>query len=128
MLKPNDLPLVCLPLELPVEAVAELLEFLHELTNALERHYAAQLKDHYDALTSAARARRLAVLTYCLCDQTAPADQRLVMPSSGHSAPNLKMTRFCNPANTAVSQIDQSSGRRVVRLVLVRIVLAQMFL
>jgi len=53
MLQPNDLPLVCLPLELPPEAVAELIAFLHELTEALERHYGAGLKRHYDALASA---------------------------------------------------------------------------
>ena len=55
MLQPNDLPLICLPLELPPEAVAELLDFLHELADALERHYGAQLKRHYD---TTARARR----------------------------------------------------------------------
>lgn len=49
MLTPNDMPLVCLPLELPVEAVAELIDFLHQLTEALERHYGAELKRHYDA-------------------------------------------------------------------------------
>ena len=47
MLKPNDLPLVCLPLDLSDEAAAELVEFLHELTEALERHYCAQLLRHY---------------------------------------------------------------------------------
>ena len=56
MLKPNDLPLVCLPLELPAEAVAELVDFLHELPEALERHYGAELKRHYDALDSARHA------------------------------------------------------------------------
>ena len=56
MLTPNDLPLVCLPLDLPVEAVAELIDFLHEFTEALERHYGAELKRHYDALASAPRA------------------------------------------------------------------------
>ena len=55
MLKPNDLPLLCLPLELPAEAVAELIDFLHEFAEALERHYGAQLKRHYDALASAQR-------------------------------------------------------------------------
>jgi len=53
MLQPNDLPLVCLPLNLPPEAVAELIAWLHELTEALERHYGAALKSHYDALASA---------------------------------------------------------------------------
>ena len=56
MLQPNDLPLVCLPLDLPVEAVAELIDFLHEFTEALERHYGAELKRHYDAIARAQRA------------------------------------------------------------------------
>jgi len=47
MLKPNDLPLVCLPLDLSDEAAAQLVEFLHELTEAIERHYAAQLKRYH---------------------------------------------------------------------------------
>ncbi len=47
MLRPNDLPLICLPTALPDEAAVELLEFLHELIEALERHYAAQLRRHY---------------------------------------------------------------------------------
>lgn len=42
-MQPNDLPLLCLPMELSDEAAARLIEFLHELTEALERHYAAQL-------------------------------------------------------------------------------------
>ena len=49
MLKPNDLPLVCLPVDLSDEAAAKLLEFLHELTEALERHYGAQFKRYYSA-------------------------------------------------------------------------------
>jgi hypothetical protein len=56
MLQPNDLPLVCLPLDLPVEAVAELIDFLHEFTEALERHYGAELKRHYNAIARAQRA------------------------------------------------------------------------
>lgn len=55
MLTPNDLPLVCLPLELPAEAAAELIDFLHELADALERHYGAELKRHHDAKTHARR-------------------------------------------------------------------------
>ena len=47
MLKPNDLPIVCLPIDLSDEAAAKLVEFLHELTDALERHYCAQLKRYY---------------------------------------------------------------------------------
>lgn len=56
MLQPNDLPLVCLPLDLPPEAAAELIAFLHELADALERHYAAGLKRHYDAIARAQRS------------------------------------------------------------------------
>ena len=55
MLQPNDLPLVCLPLELPPAAASELIAFLHELTEALERHYGAELKRHYAAIDSAPR-------------------------------------------------------------------------
>ena len=47
MLKPNDLPLVCLPIDLSDEAAAALIEFLHELSEALERHYAAQRMRYY---------------------------------------------------------------------------------
>jgi hypothetical protein len=46
-MQPNDLPIVCLPLELSDEAAAGLIEFLQELTTALERHYYAQLRRHY---------------------------------------------------------------------------------
>lgn len=56
MLQPNDLPLVCLPLDLPPEAAAELIAFLQELTEALERHYGAGLKRHYDDIATAQRA------------------------------------------------------------------------
>jgi hypothetical protein len=42
-MEPNDLPIVVLPLELSDESAAILIEFLHNLTDALERHYAAQL-------------------------------------------------------------------------------------
>jgi hypothetical protein len=49
MLQPNDLPIVCLPLELPPAAAAELVAFLHELADALERHYGAQIQHHYEA-------------------------------------------------------------------------------
>jgi hypothetical protein len=47
MLKPNDLPLVCLPVDLSDEAAAQLVEFLQEITEAIERHYAAQLRRYY---------------------------------------------------------------------------------
>jgi hypothetical protein len=45
-MEPNDLPIVCLPLNLSDESVASLIEFLHELIEALERHYAGQLLRH----------------------------------------------------------------------------------
>jgi len=48
MLQPNDLPLVCLPIDLSDEAAAKLVEFLHEFTEALERHYCGQLRRYYD--------------------------------------------------------------------------------
>ena len=38
MLKPNDLPLVCLPVDLSDEAAAKLVAFLYEITEALESH------------------------------------------------------------------------------------------
>jgi hypothetical protein len=55
MLKPNDLPLVCLPIGLSDEAAATLVEFLHELTETLERHYGAQLTRYYHATDIAQR-------------------------------------------------------------------------
>ena len=57
MLEPNDLPLVCIPLELPAPAAAELIEFLHQLPAALERHYAGALLCHQTDLATARRAR-----------------------------------------------------------------------
>lgn len=42
-MEPNDLPIVCLPLELSEESAAALIEFLYALAEALERHYGAQL-------------------------------------------------------------------------------------
>ena len=49
MLQPNDLPLLCLPIDLSDETAAKLVEFLHEITEALERHYCAQLRRYYHA-------------------------------------------------------------------------------
>jgi hypothetical protein len=49
MLQPNDLPLVCLPVDLSDEVAAKLIEFLQELTAALERHYRAPLRRYYHA-------------------------------------------------------------------------------
>ena len=40
---PNDLPIVCLPLELSGDAAEKLIEFLYQLTEALERHYGGLL-------------------------------------------------------------------------------------
>jgi hypothetical protein len=40
---PSDLPIVVLPLELSDDSAAILIEFLQELTDALERHYTGQL-------------------------------------------------------------------------------------
>ncbi len=50
MLKPNDLPLVCLPVDLSDEAAAKLVEFLQEFTEALENHYYAQISRYYRAI------------------------------------------------------------------------------
>ena len=55
MLQPNDLPLVCLPVDLSDEAAAKFVEFLHELTDALERHYCPQLRRYYNAADIAQR-------------------------------------------------------------------------
>jgi hypothetical protein len=41
--QPNDLPIVCLPLELSDEAAASLIDFMYVLTEALESHYCGQL-------------------------------------------------------------------------------------
>ena len=45
-MQPNDLPIVCLPMELNDEAAASLIDFLYVLTEALERHYCGQLVRH----------------------------------------------------------------------------------
>lgn len=47
MLKPNDLPLICLPIDLSDEAAAKLIEFLQELTEAIESQYYAQIMRYY---------------------------------------------------------------------------------
>ena len=47
MLKPNDLPLICLPVDLSDEAAAKLIAYLREFTDALESHYYAQLRRYY---------------------------------------------------------------------------------
>jgi hypothetical protein len=52
-MEPNDLPIVCIPLQLPDQAAADLLEFLQNLTETLERHYFSQLH----RLDQARRAR-----------------------------------------------------------------------
>jgi len=45
-MEPNDLPIVCLPLDLSDASAASLIEFLQNLIKALERHYAGQLMRH----------------------------------------------------------------------------------
>jgi hypothetical protein len=45
-MEPNDLPIVCLPMDLSDESAASLIEFLYQLTEALERHNAGQLLRH----------------------------------------------------------------------------------
>ena len=42
-MQPNDLPIVCLLLELSDEAAAVRVDFLHELTEPLEPHYCGRL-------------------------------------------------------------------------------------
>jgi hypothetical protein len=42
-MEPNDLPIVCLPLELSGEAAEKLIDFLYQLAEALERHYSGLL-------------------------------------------------------------------------------------
>ena len=54
-MEPNDLPIVCIPLGLPDEAAAELLEFLRNLTETLERYYFGQV--HRLAQTRSAQNR-----------------------------------------------------------------------
>ena len=47
MLDRNDLALLCLPIDLSDEAAVKFVEFLHELTAAMERRYCAQLVRYY---------------------------------------------------------------------------------
>ncbi|MGH8299703.1 MAG: hypothetical protein ACRES6_10525 [Steroidobacteraceae bacterium] len=42
-MKPNDLPIVCLPLGLCGEGAETLIDFLYQLIEALERHYGGLL-------------------------------------------------------------------------------------
>jgi hypothetical protein len=42
-MKPNDMQRTCLPIGLCDLDVATLIDFLHELTDALERHYTGEL-------------------------------------------------------------------------------------
>jgi hypothetical protein len=46
-MEPNDLPIVCIPLDLPNEAAASLVEFFENLTEAIQRHYFSQLHRLY---------------------------------------------------------------------------------
>ena len=56
-MQPNDLPLVCLPVGLSDQAAAQVLEFLHSLTDAFEQHYAGQLHRYYHATEQRQAAR-----------------------------------------------------------------------
>lgn len=56
-MQPNDLPLVCLPIGLNDEAAAQVIEFLHSLTDAFEQHYAGELRRYYNA-TEQRQAKR----------------------------------------------------------------------
>ena len=51
-MEPNDLPIVCLPLELSGEAAEKLIDFLYQLTEALERHYGGLLINRAHQLAS----------------------------------------------------------------------------
>ncbi len=44
----QDPPIITLPEELSDEAAAQLLDFLYELSQAVEYHYAGQLHRHYN--------------------------------------------------------------------------------
>jgi hypothetical protein len=59
--EPNDLPLLCLPLGLDDQAAVEVLEFLQALSAAFERHYADQIRRHYDADDQRRAARRTTI-------------------------------------------------------------------
>ena len=53
-MEPNDLPIVVLPLDLSDDSAAILINFLRDLTDALERHYAGQLlRRQHSSSTSA---------------------------------------------------------------------------
>ncbi len=51
-MEPNDLPIVCLPLELSGDAAEKLIDFLYQLTEALERHYGGLLINRVHQLES----------------------------------------------------------------------------
>lgn len=58
-MKPNDLPLVCLPLDLCDDDVATLLRFLRDLTESIERHYTGEMKrpqQHWPVQTEVTRS------------------------------------------------------------------------
>jgi len=79
-------------LELPPAAAAELVAFLHELTDALERHYGAQIKHHYEA-TARHRVPTAATIHR--------SDPLTAQRSTEHFNPfrvTIKMTRVYNPA------------------------------
>lgn len=48
MLKPNDLPLMCLPVDLSEEAAAQIAEFLTQLALTFENTHYSQIRRHYE--------------------------------------------------------------------------------
>ena len=62
-MKPNDMPLICLPLGLCDADVATLLDFLYDLTEALERHYTGELMRRNYPRLDAPRAARIPIST-----------------------------------------------------------------
>ena len=58
-MEPNDLPIVCLPLELSGDAAEKLIDFLYQLTEALERHYSGLLINRGISWRWSARRRAL---------------------------------------------------------------------
>ena len=48
-MQPNDLPIVCLPLQLSDKHAATMLQFLHDLIAAFERHYGDKIHRYYQA-------------------------------------------------------------------------------
>src|SRR5260370_40448048 len=98
-MEPNDLPIVCIPLELPAEAAAELLQFLTHLTETIERHYFGEL--HRLAQQRSAQNRDP---DYSPFDRSESDPPFLLQPSlknthgPGRSYPSLKTARHPHSA------------------------------